>query len=112
MREVVLLAEIRDKMPDAAGVWIGVVLYALVAAGAARWRSWLAGIMATAALVFDVLLFEGIFNPRFYPSVLRELGRWYVVQIVLAGIFAVAAPIFADVVTSRRARDAPAARAE
>lgn len=112
MREVVLLAEINDKMPDAAGVWIGVTLYALVAAGAARWRPWTAGVTAVVALAFDALLFDDIFDPNFYPSVLEELGRWYVVQLVLAGAVAVLAPVVVAVVTSRRLRDAPVTTSE
>ena len=103
-----VLAEIADKMPGMWEIWVVSCVLGLICVGCSRVSRWLYLLLAPAA---GWRAFAGwrelVADECFHEAVVRELGRGYLVQPVIAGFVPLAALMACAVFDLARGRGGP-----
>jgi hypothetical protein len=85
-----MLAEIADKMPTVAGMWITFITIAVVMAGLAMWHRWakiaMVVLAAAIAVAMSLMTYSQVeLEGTFSEAIRDELSRWWIVSAYVTG---------------------------
>ena len=95
-------AEVSDKMPTIAELWIQGAIIGAALFFAARWKVWLAVISLTVAVLLAYGAYDLVNDPYIGPAIRAEQGARYVAAAYGSGIIPVGAVILGLCLAYRR----------
>jgi hypothetical protein len=81
-----MLAEVSDKVPTIAGIWLFAAVISLLCLFASAWRRRAALVALPLIALWAFIITSEVRDPYVGPAIVAELGRGYVTQAYIAAI--------------------------